>query len=545
VQTRNRMVKNAAGMSYTDGKGDVRAPSVAFYEALAKGGAGLINVETCCVDYPLGVDEPVRLHLIDDKCIPNFSQLPEVIHKYGCPTFLQLVHAGNWHNSKFSGLQPVSSSSLTEKEAKERVKMFFAPRGLTIPEVEDIIDKFASSAVRAQKAGFDGVEINAATNHLVNSFLSRVWNKRQDAYGCQTLESRSRFLVEIIREIKKRLGQDFPVCALINGMEYGRKEGTTIEEAQEFARILQEAGADAINVRNYSFDPFYDGIRTIFTEEAFYPEPLKPMPKPYDWSHKGEGALLPIAAAIKQAVSIPIIAIGRLGPEIGERALREGKADFIGMVRRLIADPELPNKVISGRLEDIAPCTACFECRRVDRWVAAKGSVCRINAAVGGLQPYEVKKAEKKKKVVVVGGGPAGMEAARVAALRGHEVVLYEKESKLGGLLPLAALVKGLDVEDLVGIVRYLRTQITKLGVKVRLGKEFNLSIIEEIKPDAVILALGGIPDVLKIPGINRRNVVSNRDLHKQLKFFLKFFGVQTLRWLTNNRRRDTGRRAG
>lgn len=541
VHTKNRMVKNAAGMCYSDERGLVTEKHVAFYEALARGGVGLINVETCCVDYPLGVDAPDRLYIADEKCIPNFSQLPRVIHKYGCPTFLQLVHAGNWHNS-FTGLQPVSSSYLSEKEVKERSAEFLVPRELTIAGIEEIVDKFASAAVIAQKAGFDGIEINAATNHLVNSFLSRVWNMRKDAYGNQTLESRSRFIVEIIREIKKRLGKDFPVSIEYNGMEFGRKEGTTIQEAQGFARIFEKAGADSLNVRAYGFGGFssVDAIGMIFPEEYFYPEARKPMPKQYDWSHKGVGALLPLAAAVKQVVSIPVMSVGRLDPIVGEMALREGKTDFVAMVRRLIADPELPNKIIKGKLEDIAPCTACFECRRHDRFIVDKangcrqGSVCRINAAVGGVLPYEIKKADKKKKVVVVGGGPAGMEAARVAALRGHDVTLYEKEPKLGGLLPLAALVKGLEVEDLVGLVNYLKTQMTKLGVTVKLGKKFTPSIIEEIKPDAVILATGGIADELKIPGINRRNVVSNKALHKQLKFFLKFFGVQTLRQLTN-----------
>jgi 2,4-dienoyl-CoA reductase (NADPH2) len=227
-------------------------------------------------------------------------------------------------------------------------------------------------------------------------------------------------------------------------------------------------------------------------------------------------------------VSIPVITVGRLDPELGEEILREGKADFIAMTRRLFADPELPNKLATGRFDDIAPCTSCTQCKNEDG-----PRRCRINAALGTEGTYGIEPAEKKKRVVVVGGGPAGLEAARVAATRGHDVTLFEKSSKLGGLLPLAAMVKGLEIEDLLAIVEYLRNQITKLGVKIRLGKEATPAVIEEMKPDVLILATGGTAALPEIPGIQGSNVVSNADLHRMLKFFLRFFGPATLRHLT------------
>ena len=227
-------------------------------------------------------------------------------------------------------------------------------------------------------------------------------------------------------------------------------------------------------------------------------------------------------------VSIPVITVGRLDPELGEKALREGKADFIAMNRRLYADPEFPNKLAAGRFDDIAPCTSCTQCKDEDA-----PRRCRINAAIGTEGPYVVEPAQRKKKVVVVGGGPAGMEAARIAAARGHEVILFEKSPRLGGLLPVAAMVKGLEVEDLPAIIRYLKGQITKLGVKVRLGKEATPALIEEIKPDVLILAAGGVAQPPEIPGIHGRNVVSNAELHRMLKFFLRFLGSATLRRLT------------
>jgi 2,4-dienoyl-CoA reductase (NADPH2) len=232
---------------------------------------------------------------------------------------------------------------------------------------------------------------------------------------------------------------------------------------------------------------------------------------------------------MKKVLSIPVIVVGRLDPEFGERVLREGKADFIAMTRRIFADPELPNKVAAGRLEDIAPCTACGTC--LDQTIQMKRR-CRINAAIA-TEKYTIDKAEKRKRVMVVGGGPAGMEAARVAAMRGHEVTLYEKSSKLGGLLDLAALVKGLEIEDLPGLVRYLKTQLDKLGVKTKLGKEVNSTFIEEIKPDVVIVANGGTLTVPEITGINNKNVVTTPALHRRVKPFLKLFGPRMLGWLT------------
>jgi 2,4-dienoyl-CoA reductase (NADPH2) len=403
------------------------------------------------------------------------------------------------------------------------------PRELSIPEIEVIIDKFSSAAVRAQKAGFDGVDINAASSHLLHNFLSPFWNHRQDAYG-GTVENRARIVTSIIKEMKKRLGQDFPVSVIINGVEYGRIVGIpdekclTVDDARGTARLLQAAGADAIHIRSHWLGYH---VGAYLPDLLFYPEPvipLKKFPKEYNASQRGVGANVNLAAGIKQAVSIPVIVVGKLDPELGEKVLREGKADFIAMTRRLQADPELPNKVAAGRLDDIAPCTACENCLGSRR--------CRINAFMG--KDYNtIEKAAKKKKVVVIGAGPAGLEAARVAALRGHEVTLYDKLTRVGGLLPIAAMVKGTELEDLPSMVRYFMRQITGLGVKMNLGKAVSPATIEEIKPDAVILATGGVPTVPEIPGINRSNVVSNADLHRKLKMYLRFLGPKTLRWLT------------
>ncbi len=536
LRIKNRMIKTASGTASSyDMGGFVNDRHMAMYEAIARGGAGLIIVEMGGIDPPLGLHNRFQLLLNDDEHIPGFSRLAQVIHKHGCYVLQQLFHAGPWHDPH-SGLQPISSSSLTAdellglipSEVPTALTANQLPQGLTIPEIEDIVDKFAATAERAKKAGFDGVEVNCGTGHLINSFLSRIWNRRQDAYGYQDFEGRTRFAVEIIREIKRRLGQDFIVSALVNVIELGHEKGTTIEEGQQIARIIQEAGADCIHARANAYSGLPEIIRS---EQYFYPEPPKPLIQELDWRRQGAGALVPLAAAVKQVVSIPVIAVGRLDPVIGEEALRQGKVDLIGMTRRLLADPELPNKVAAGRMKDIRPCTACMFC--TSRIRIYKPVACQVNAALGNEQDYLIKPAEKKKKVLVIGSGPAGMEAARVATMRGHEVILYEKGHKLGGLLPLAALVKGHEGDYLMEYVHYLITQLGKLGVDIRLGKEFSPAMVQEARPDAVIVAGGGIPTIPEIPGINRRNVVSVPALHRMLKFYLRFLSPRLLGELT------------
>ncbi len=533
VRLRNRMVKPAQVMGYADEDGCVNERVEGFYEALAKGGVGLLIVESAAIDFPLGVSGRPRLLINDDKFILGLSKLTGLIHKHGCPTFLQLQHAGPAHSAKVYGgqasgqshqgedTQPVAASSLSIDELPGAVQKL--PRELTISEVKDIVNKFADGAERAQKAGFDGVELHCAHTYLINSFLSRAWNKREDAYGGD-LKNRARFAVEIHQAVRERVGENFVVGVRMNGIECGTAKGLTSEETQEIACMLQEAGADYISVTGWGYGPCE---WLMFPEQILYPEPIVPLAKKV----KKPGALVPSAEAIKKAVSIPVIAVGRLNPELGEWILRKRKADLIGFARRLMADPELPNKVASGQLEDIAPCTACLWCFHT--FVRGEPVRCRINATLGREREYILTVAKKKKRVMVVGGGPAGMQAARVAALRGHEVLLYEKEHKLGGLLSLAALIKGLEIEDLPAISRYLRTQIIKLGVRIKLGKEVDLAVVEQIKPDVVILATGGKLTIPGIAGIDKPQVISSADLHRRVRVFLRFLGPRVLGWLT------------
>ncbi len=534
IKLKNRLVRTAAGVDYLDKEYFVRRErELPLYEALARGGVGLIILGGTVVEHPLGSVTPTNVRFDDDKFIPGFREVTEVVHKYNCPIFLQIHHAGPWHGifnvMTNEVLQPVSASGLSRSELQVMGMDFgLQLRELTVAEIKEQVNKWADAAVRGRKAGFDGIELNVATCHLGNSFLSRAWNRRHDEYGVDNLENRTRFVVEVLQEIKKRLGLDFPVGVLMNGAEFGIDNGLTIKESQGIARIFEKAGTDYIQVRTYGYGEYWD---LHVPESIFFPEPPKPLAKPLDGSRHGAGVVIPLAAEIKKVVSVPVIAVGRLDPELGEAILEGGRADFIAMQRRLIADPELTNKVAEGRLKDIAPCTACLGCfAAMERHEPVR---CRINAAMGGTQDYIVDKTLKKKRVVVIGGGPAGMEAARVAALRGHEVMLYEKEHKLGGLLPLASLVKNARLENLEDIIRYLKAQITKFGVNIKLGKEFNPSFVDKVKPDVVIIATGGIPTVPDIPGIKGNNVIGMPRLHEMMKRYLRYLKLGALRSLT------------
>ncbi|TAK34163.1 MAG: FAD-dependent oxidoreductase [Chloroflexota bacterium] len=525
IELRNRIVCTANSRYFATDDGYTTDLDLGTYEALARGGVGLIVVQWAAIDYPVGFR--LRHYAIsDDKYIPGLTELAAVIHKHGCPAFLQLCHKGPLQEFSDFNVEGVAPSSIVDVMPAPSHD-FHYPRELTIAEIQDLVAKFANAAERARRAGFDGVEIHAAAIYLVAAFMSRIWNKRNDAYGCQNLESRARFAVEIIRAIKERVGQDFPVGIRINGQEWGHQMGITPEESEQFALMLEKAGADYISVLGIGFGQ-YEHVQ--FAKLVLYPEPSS-VTRPLIKQIKKPGVLVPAAERIKRVVSVPVVAVAGLDPKLGEWLLQHNKADLIGMVRPLIADPELPNKVARGRLDDIAPCTACVEC--LGRVWKTKPLRCRINAALGREREYTVTPSPRKKSVVVIGGGPGGMEAARTAALRGHEVLLYEKEHKLGGSLPLASLVKGFEIEDLDALVRYFKLQLNELGVKTRLGTEATPALIKELRPDAVVVATGGAPETLLIPGIDKRKVLSSSDLQRTARTLLRFISPKLLRRLT------------
>jgi 2,4-dienoyl-CoA reductase (NADPH2) len=534
VTTRNRIIKTGAGVFMWHEDETAMNPAVLnYYDSLARGGVGLLIVESPTVDWPRGARWHERYRIDDDRYVPGLAELVKTIHARGCPTFMQMNHDGPWENplglaldSPYQG-EPIGASAVSFRSANDFHNR--PPRPLEIAEIEELVDKFASAAVRAEKAGFDGVEFNSASSHLGHNFLSPFFNRRTDDYGGSP-ENRARFACSIIREIKKRLGNDFPVSICMNGIELGRLAGIPDEQcltaglALQYARLFQEAGADSIHVRSHWLGYH---VGAYLTDVFFFPEPPLPVrefPPEYNASQCGAAANVRLAAGVKKTVDVPVIVVAKFDCFLGEQALADGSADFIGMTRRLQADPDYPNKVREGRLGDIAPCTACENCLGTRR--------CRVNAFMGA-DFNTIEPAAQKKKVIVVGGGPAGLEAARVSALRGHDVTLYEKNAKLGGLMPLAAMVKGTDLEDIPAMTAYLERQVRQLGVRVSTGKAVDAAFIQEQRPDAVIVAAGGVPFTPDLPGITHRKVVSTAKLHAQLKRYVNIFGPNLLRSLT------------
>jgi 2,4-dienoyl-CoA reductase-like NADH-dependent reductase (Old Yellow Enzyme family)/thioredoxin reductase len=488
MEIKNRIVMPPMGTNMATPDGHVTEEVVCYYRERARGGVGLIIVETTCVDAPVGKTTAYQLAIDDDKFIPGLSGLAKTIHQHSARTVLQLQHGGRGAKSSITGIQPVAPSPIPMPYGTQVGYEGEMPRGLAVAEIKELVRKFARAAQRAKKAGFDGVEIHSTGYYLVAQFLSSTANARQDEYG-GSLRNRSRFLTEIIQAVREAVGQDYPLLCKISAMELGPGAGITVEEAQQVARMAEEAGADALEIAAMLW-----GV----------------IPRLPPATAEAPGGLLPFMDGLKKAVRIPLVAAGRITPELGEKALQEGKADLIAMGKALIADPELPMKAASGRVDEIRPCIGCLRC--IDnQTVKGKGIMCSVNAAVGRERESEVKPPEKSKRVFVVGGGPAGMEAARVAAWRGHQVTLYEKQDKLGGQLLEAVVPPHKD--NMKPFVEYLTSQMTKRGVDVKLGVEVTDQLISEAKPDVVVLAAGVVTTVPQILGIGNASVVTSKQV--------------------------------
>jgi len=481
MELKNRIVMPPMGTNFASDDGFVTKRLVNYHVERAKGGVGLIIVEGAYVE-SRGKGSIRQLAVDHDDKISGLKKLAAAIQANGAQAALQLFHGGRQSSSLIIGTQPVSASEVFCRLTRE------TPRALTVEEIQDVIAAFAEGARRTETAGFDAVEIHGAHGYLINQFLSPLTNKRTDKYGGD-VKGRTRFLLEILELTRDKVGSDYPILCRINGDDY-IEGGLTLEETKKIAQMLEAAGVDILHISGGIYD-------------SPVPVTTGPMSLP-------RGHMVHLAAGIKKVVDVPVIAVGRINdPELAEKILKEEKADLVSMGRALLADPELPKKAAAGTLDDIRRCTACDEC--IARLFFNENIACSVNAALGKEEEYRIRKAEVPKKVLIVGGGPAGMEAARVSALRGHEVVLYEKSGRLGGQLNLAVVPPY--KEEMKNVALYLESQIRKLGVKVVLGKEVTPLLVEKIKPDMVFIATGSVPTVPEILGVAGDHVVTAYDL--------------------------------
>jgi len=509
LELRNRIVMSPMGSNLAERDGQLGERIKRYYEERARGGVGLIIVGVGAIAFPAGACNPNQIAISDDVYLPGLRDLADRIHRHGAKLAIQLQHAGKvatqdigagrplWVPSAlppkvgdlFDDLTPEEVGGVTEYFSRPGAKLRYHEMGKS--EIAQLVEMFAAAADRARRAGFDAVEIHAAHGYIISSFLSPATNKREDEYG-GPLPNRGRLLVEVIQAVKGRVGADFPVWCRLDAREFHTENGITVEDGRRAAALAEEAGADAIHVSAYA-DPT-SGV-------AFTDAPLV---------HQACGYVA-LAEGIKRRVEVPVIAVGRIEPEKGEAILKAGRADFIAMGRKLLADPELPNKLAEGRAQDIRPCIYCYTC--VGKIFLNQRNCCAVNPATGREAELEIDPAETPRRVLVVGGGPAGMEAARVAALRGHRVTLCEREERLGGTLLFSSLV----YEANGGLAEYLERQVRELPIDVRLGQEVTPGLVRELRPEVILVAVGAGHREPVIPGADRPQVLTGGDLRALL----------------------------
>jgi len=477
LKLKNRIVMTAMHLGYCE-KGFITDRIIDFYKERAMGGAGLITVGGCGIDLH-GYRSMIRID--EDRYVPGLARLAFAVKECGSAVCAQLFQPGRYCNNFSEGLTPVAPSAVAYRATGQ------VPRELTPGEIYNLADSFANSASRVKEAGFDAVEVIASAGYLISQFLSPLTNHRKDSFGGE-LEGRMRFGVMVASRIREKVGPDFPLIFRVSGSEF-MPGGSTRNDIKCFCAELEKVGVDALSV-------------TGGWHETKVPQISMEVPR---------GAFTYLSRNIKDAVSIPVIACNRINdPLIAEGIVSDGIADMVGMARGLIADPQLPLKAEAGRFGEIRKCIGCNQgCLEA---VFSSGSVrCLVNARAGREEETAIYPAEIIKNVLVVGGGPAGLEAARVAALRGHRVTLWENSGALGGQLNLAAVPPGRG--EFRSLIEYLAGQMDALGVRVRLGMEATEENVAAFGADAVVIATGAKPVIPPLEGLDGPNVVQAWDV--------------------------------
>lgn len=486
LEVKNRIVMAPMAACFEDSDGTFSQRAIDYFVARAKGGTGLIMTGASRVDRRIEAPPTWAVPWIDsDMQIAKASDLVEAVHDYGTKICIQLSagvgRQADWASPERPPIAPSPIPSFVNPSV--------ACHELTVEEIKGIIQAHTEASKRILVAGFDMIEFHAHTGYLIDEFMTPLWNKRTDEYG-GNLEGRMKFPLELIEAVRAVVGPGFPLSFRLT-MDHKIPGGRTLADSIEIAERLEAAGIDILHVDGGC----YESVPWIFPPNYF-----------------PEGCMVDLAAAVKKEVNIPVITVGNIKrPEFAEKIIEEGKADFVCMGRQLIAEPDWGNKAMQGRTEDIRPCIMCNELC-IGRMFVYRPISCSVNPQVGKERYYAIRRSEQVKQVMVIGGGPAGMEAARVAALRGHKVTLYEKEEELGGKLRTASTPSFKRV--LRDLVKYLSAQLNKLQVKVEIGKEVTPELLDRVSPEVAVIATGANPLIPTIPGVENKNVTSAVDLH-------------------------------
>ena len=475
-----------AGLVSPDGSPAQRA--IDYYTERAIGGVGLIISSVTRVEDKIEPRGP--LPFVSPVTVYSFGELAESVHYYGARLFVQLTAgAGRVLPGVVidRGVEPVSASA---NPAYWRPKVTTRP--LTADEIKTLVVAFGRAAATLNSLGVDGVELHGHEGYLFDQFATALWNRRNDKYG-GSLRNRLRFPFEVLEAIKSKAGSDFPVIyryglkhyikapwsAALKGEGY-QEAGRDIQEGLEMTKLLEKAGFDALHVDAGSYDSWYWAHPPIY--------------QPY-------GCMVDMAEQVKKTVSIPVITVGKLDvPELAETVVREGKADIVALGRALLADPHWPKKVHQGKVEDIRPCIGCHDGCLGRTIRDHKPLSCATNPSTGRERIYTIIRTTQPKKVLIAGGGVAGMEAARVASIKGDDVTLYESSERLGGHL-IEASVPDFKV-SIKRLLNWYETQLKKMNVRIKLGTEVTKKLLKQEKPQKIVIATGSIPIIPEVPGV-------------------------------------------
>ncbi len=480
---KNRIIMPAMGTQLADAEGRVTQRLLDYYRARAQGGAGLITPQFASVSADATL--PFTMPIYHNSHIDDWRKLADTVHEAGSKICIQLMHIGMLFI--YSGFVPegmvVKAPSLTTW-----LKNTLPYEEISVDDIDRYVEDFAQAARRAVAAGADVLELHACHGCLVSSFMSPITNRRKDEYGGSNV-NRARFARRIVERMRQELGPAVPIMVRMNACD-DLEGGITIDEAIEQATILEAAGADAINVSS--------GLEywtTLSIPTFLFPE----------------GPMVPFATMIKQGISVPVVAAGKIGPEYAASVINEEKADFVALGRPLLADPELPNKLREDRIDDVRRCIYCNNCLKSATDPAAGPMSCSVNPFVSREARYPYPATPTPKRIMVAGGGLAGMETAIYLKERGHQVTLYERETQLGGQWNVACASPG--KEGYRALSDYLIKRLAQLAVPIHVNTEVTTNMVMEHSPDAVVIATGAVPTGLPVPGADKPHVVQGHDV--------------------------------